>query len=244
MASTAIQCAALSGNPKRASTPRTASANGPPPGTTTTRRDRAASATAARTASKTAALARRPPPTLTTQSTWLASSAEDTPNYTLRPYRPPPILPRNDANPEDVDEGRHAIAGTHRPALLPADRAAGGAARRPERAGCRLHHRRRAGRARSRGRRLGDRRDQRPPDELHQDRRHRRSGALPPSRSASGELSRVGARLRPRRLDAGAGEAVRQRAHAESDAGEDSAGSGQGVSGQLLAVAPRAACEI
>src|SRR6185295_16941652 len=114
MASTAIQCAALSGNPKRASTPRTASANGPPPGTTTTRRDRAASATAAR--------ARRPPPTLTTQSTWLASSAEDTPNYTLRPYRPPPILPRNDANPEDVDEGCHAIAGTHRPALLPADR--------------------------------------------------------------------------------------------------------------------------
>ncbi len=51
----------------------------------------------------------------------------------------------------------------------------------------------------TRGRRLGDRRDARPPRPLHQDRRHRRSGTLRRSRSAEGAATRLGARLRPGR---------------------------------------------
>ena len=47
-----------------------------------------------------------------------------------------------------------------------------------------------------RGRRLGHRRDAGPADEVRADRRHRRSGPLPPSRPAEGELQRLGARLR------------------------------------------------
>ena len=55
------------------------------------------------------------------------------------------------------------------------------------------------------------------------------------------QLPRVGARVRPGRFDAGPGEARRRRPEPDGDAREDAAGSGQGLSGQLLAVAARAA---
>ncbi len=56
---------------------------------------------------------------------------------------------------------------------------------------------------RSRGRGLGDRRDERPSDEIRQGRRHRRSRAFPHTRSSQGQLQRVGARLRAGRLAQG-----------------------------------------
>src|SRR5207302_455367 len=66
------------------------------------------------------------------------------------------------------------------------------------------------------GRRLGDRRDHRPADPLHQERRHRRSGPLRHPRSADRELSGLGAWLRPRRL---AEAACQARPESRSDGG-------------------------
>ena len=60
-------------------------------------------------------------------------------------------------------------------------------------------------------RRLGDRGDHRPADQVRQDRRHRRSGPLRHSRSAEGELQRLGARLRPGRLAEGRSRARQDR---------------------------------
>ena len=76
-----------------------------------------------------------------------------------------------------------------------------------------IHHRRRSGSVRTRGRRLGHRGDQGPADELHQDRRHQRPGPIPASRAAERELQRLGARIRPRRFQAAG-------AQAEHDAGD------------------------
>ena len=59
------------------------------------------------------------------------------------------------------------------------------------------------GAERAGGRRLGDRRDHRSSDQVRQDRRHRRPGPLRHARSAEGELQRLGARLRARRLAEG-----------------------------------------
>ena len=72
------------------------------------------------------------------------------------------------------------------------------------RVGRRRHRRRRHEREGAGGRRLGDRGDDRPADEVRQDRRHRRSRALSAARSAEGELQRVGARLRAGRFAEGA----------------------------------------
>ena len=49
------------------------------------------------------------------------------------------------------------------------------------------------------------------PTKFVADRRHRRSRPLPPPRPAEGELQRVGARLRARRLAEGAGDARARR---------------------------------
>ena len=59
----------------------------------------------------------------------------------------------------------------------------------------------------TRGRRLGDRRDDRAADPVRADRRHRRPGPLPDARPAEGEVQRLGARLRPRRFAEGPGRA-------------------------------------
>ena len=83
----------------------------------------------------------------------------------------------------------------------------------------------------SRSRRLGHRRDQGPADQLHQDRRHRRSGPLHAAGTAGGQLQRLGPRLRPRRFDADRDEAgARPRSTLTRHAGEDAAGSGEGLS--------------
>ena len=50
------------------------------------------------------------------------------------------------------------------------------------------------------------------PDQLHQDRRHRRPRALHAAGTAGGELQRVGARIRPGRFEADPDEAEPQRA--------------------------------
>ena len=52
--------------------------------------------------------------------------------------------------------------------------------------------RRRAGSGRTRSRRLGDRRNQGPADQLHQDRRHRRSGPLHAARAAGARATACG----------------------------------------------------
>ena len=56
------------------------------------------------------------------------------------------------------------------------------------------------GSERSGGRRMGDRRDHRSADPLHQERRHRRPGALRHPRPADRQLSGLGARLRSGRF--------------------------------------------
>ena len=56
------------------------------------------------------------------------------------------------------------------------------------------------GAKRAGGRRLGDRRDHRPPHQVRQDRRHRRSGPLRAAGPAEGQLQGLGARLWPRRF--------------------------------------------
>ena len=68
----------------------------------------------------------------------------------------------------------------------------------------------------SRSRRLGHRGNQGPADQLHQDRRHRRSGPLHGARAAGRDLQRVGPRLRPRRFDADPDEAGRDCGHADA----------------------------
>ena len=80
----------------------------------------------------------------------------------------------------------------------------------------------------------------RPADAVHQDRRHRRPGALRDSRSAEGELQRLGARLRPGRRpeeprDAGE--------HAQSAHGARSVAEGGGgdLSGDVLVLAAQGA---
>ena len=77
-------------------------------------------------------------------------------------------------------------------------------------AGRSRHHRRRERsgrrgdqRERPRSRRLGDRGNDRPADEIREDRRHRRSRALRHSRSAPSELQRLGARIRAHRFAEG-----------------------------------------
>ena len=57
---------------------------------------------------------------------------------------------------------------------------------------------------RTRSGRLGDRGDDRPPDEIRQDGRDRRQRPLPHPRSSEGHLQRLGARLRARRFAQGA----------------------------------------
>ena len=55
------------------------------------------------------------------------------------------------------------------------------------------------------------------------------------------DLQRLGSRIRPCRFDADSIEAGHECHHADRDAGQNAAGSGEGISGQLLAVAARAA---
>ncbi len=62
----------------------------------------------------------------------------------------------------------------------------------------------------TRSRRLGDRRDHRPPDQVRQDRRHRRSGPLCAAGSAQSELSGVGSRIWPGGLAEGRGQPGRR----------------------------------
>ena len=79
--------------------------------------------------------------------------------------------------------------------------------------GDRCDHRCGAGSGRTGSRRVGHRRDQGPSDQLHQDRRHQRSGPIPAPGAAERELQRVGPRIRPRRFQAAD-------AQAERDAGD------------------------
>ena len=82
-------------------------------------------------------------------------------------------------------------------------------------------------RQRAGGRRLGDRRDDRPADQVREDGRDRRSGPLRPARSAESQLSGLGARLRPRRLGQGGWRAGQA---AQSDRGARAERSRRGAS--------------
>ncbi len=77
------------------------------------------------------------------------------------------------------------------------------------------------------------------PTKFVEDRRHRRSRPLPAARSAEGELQRVGARLRPRRLAEGAGDAGQD---AEPDGGRraERARRRRVLPGRLLVLAAQA----
>ena len=102
----------------------------------------------------------------------------------------------------------------------------------------RRHRRRRDERERSGGRRVGDRGNNGPADEVRQDGRHRRSGALRPAGSAVSELPGVRARLRV----GGFGAHRRQtRTAPGSQSGRRARRTRgcAGVSGQLLAEPPR-----
>ena len=122
---------------------------------------------------------------------------------------------------------RHWLAHRHRRLLLPA------AAQQARRDRQRRHRRRGDGTERAGGRRLGDRRDHRPADPLHQERRHRRPGPLPHPRSAEGELRGVGARLRPRRHRQGP-QASRAGSSTSPRAAPTPEGRGRNLSGDLL----------
>src|SRR5688572_15545415 len=135
---------------------------------------------------------------------------------------------------------RGAWRGSRRAAAGAGDRArqySRGAAWR--RAGRGISDRRRSGTERTRSRRVGHRRNQGPADWLHQDCRHRRPGPLHGAGAAGRELQRVGARLRPRRLQAGADETDGDGDDAARQRREHAAGSREGVSRQLLAVDAR-----
>ena len=90
-------------------------------------------------------------------------------------------------------------------------------------------------------RRLGHRRDQGSADQLHQDRRHRRSGAVRGAGAAGRQLQRVGARIRPGRFDAGRDEAGRDSVTLTRAAAKTPQEAAKVLSGQLLALAARAA---
>ena len=107
--------------------------------------------------------------------------------------------------------------------------------------GYRLHWRRGAGGRGTRGRRLGDCRDQGPADQLHQDRRHRRPRPLHAAGAASRQLQRVGARVWPGRLAEATAQARRRGGDAARERRRLAPGGRQGVSRRLLAVAARAA---
>ena len=117
------------------------------------------------------------------------------------------------------------------------ERRPGGAAARGRRDRGRRRHRRRGLRTeRTRSGRLGDRRDDRPSDEVRQDRRHRRSRPVSRARSAEGELLGVGPRIWPGRFGEGHGRAG-QGGQPDGDRRAGREGRGPVLPGGLLVLA-------
>src|SRR5437870_3742430 len=103
---------------------------------------------------------------------------------------------------------------------------------------CSAHRRRRHRRCgqraeRARGRRVGDRGDDRSPDQVRADRRHRRPGPLRGARSPEGQIQGVGPRLWPRRFGEGRCRAG-QAAESQRGRGADGGGGGAVLPGDLL----------
>ena len=113
--------------------------------------------------------------------------------------------PRGLQNPRPPFGGAHEIACESESRLVGRGGRTGGLVHLGQRAArkrrrgrdrCRRHRRRRHERERAGGRRVGDRRNHGPADQVRPDRRHRRSGALRPAGSAEGELPGVRPRVR------------------------------------------------